>query len=138
MTTPPADLFRLPRNDPLALVDDAVESWASHQIAAPLKLGYGESDGSCRNAVSSETWDSATEILERRVDAMVIDAVDGAMPSLSGQQRAIVWAVYANRIGPAVWRSQWLGGLQHSKLVALHRGALATLRPLLRQRGLVV
>lgn len=122
----------------LRAVDNALVTWGEEQLGwAPVR-GYASRDSSCADARSSVQWQTSSEVLEERVRGTIVRAVDGAMDSLVDPlERAVLWVVYANRVGPAVWRNGRFKDWPREKVRELHRKALRSLLPLLRRRGVV-
>lgn len=132
------EFFRLPPDHPLSLVDELMDQWASAQSGS-VGTGYPATCGTCRGARSSVQFDDPNDVIDDRQRAVVVKAVDGAMDSLTDTTtRAVLWMVYTNRRGPAVWRIGVTKGMGRREIRERWLGGLAEMRALLKRRALVV
>ena len=131
--------LRIDPRDELAGVDEVVRAWGQEQIRyAPLS-GYPTHDTTCRHAVSSVQWETTDELNEMRLRRMRVQACEGAMGDMTcSMERAVIWQVYANAVGPSVWRTGPLKGWSKERIRALLLRALTHLRAGLRRRGVDV
>lgn len=133
------EYFAVAADDPLFRTDDFMRQWAERQIGYNPVMGYAPHCSTCREAVSSRQWESEDEVIDERQKSFVVAAVTGAMDSLDDPlERAVLWQVYANSVGPAVWKNGRLSALGRGGVLKLHRRALQNMQRLLRRRGLVV
>lgn len=114
--------------DPL---DDLLYDWYCREHGYSPVVGYGREAASNSSAVSSDQWDHADDVINRRIEAYVMPLVSACIDDLCGDYRLAILTEQRNRLGPTVYRNPRAGDRQPE----VYKEAKDAIAPRLRRRG---